>query len=95
MLIGAQQVATRNGWILANLCGDQKVIVAAETLEEAERAALYREIDLKLFYVQHLPPCRRVLTVDPLGTVTGANTEYSVGISLPSPDASTDHRNWS
>jgi hypothetical protein len=66
---GAQLVTTRGGWVIANLCGDHKIIVAAETRQAAERAAIIRETDLKRFYVRDLQPCRRVLTVDPSGAV--------------------------
>jgi hypothetical protein len=65
---GAQFVTTRGGWVVANLCRDHKIIVAAGTREVAEQLALFREIDLKELYVPDLPPCSRVLTVDPRGT---------------------------
>ena len=65
---GAQFVTTRGGWVVAKLCRDHRIIVAAPTPEAAEQAALFREIDLKELYVPDLPPCRRVLTVDPRGT---------------------------
>jgi hypothetical protein len=66
---GAQFVTTRGGWVIANLCGDHKIIVAAETRQAAERAAIIRETDLKRSYVRDLSQCRRVLTVDPSGPV--------------------------
>jgi hypothetical protein len=66
---GAQFVTARGGWVIANLCGDHKIIVAAETRQAAERAAIIRETDLKRLYVRDLQPCRRVLTVDPSGAV--------------------------
>jgi hypothetical protein len=66
---GAEFTAVRGGWTLALLCGDHRVLVADRDLEDAKAAALNREIDLKLFYVPDLPPCRRVLTVDPRGVV--------------------------
>jgi hypothetical protein len=59
----------RGGWSLAILCGDYNIVVSRPTLAEAEQAALYREIDLQLFYVPDLPSCRRVLTVDPAGQI--------------------------
>ena len=64
---GAQFTTTRGGWVIANLCGHHKIIVAAETREGAEQAALDREIEIKRHYVPDLPTCRRVLTVDPGG----------------------------
>jgi len=66
---GAQFTTTRGGWVIASLCGNHKIIAAAEIREDAERAALKREIDLRLLHVRGMPPCRRVLTVDPRGAV--------------------------
>jgi hypothetical protein len=59
----------RDGWSLAILCGDYNIVVSRRTLAEAEQAALYREIDLHMFYVPDLPSCRRVLTIDPAGQI--------------------------
>jgi hypothetical protein len=69
---GAQFTTTRGGWVVANLCGDHKIMATAETRESAEQAALVREADLKRLHAPTLPPCRRVLTVDPRGTVLPA-----------------------
>ena len=59
----------RGGWSLAILCGNYNIVVSRPTIAEAEQAALYREIDLHMFYVPDLPSCRRVLTVDPAGQI--------------------------
>jgi hypothetical protein len=67
---GAEFTTIRSGWTLALRCGDYRILVAAKTLEDAEAAALNREIDLQLFHIPDLPPCRRVLTVGPGGTAT-------------------------
>src|SRR5262245_46024246 len=61
---GASIAASRGGWIVANLCGDYKVLATGSTLGEAETEALNREISLQLRFVPDLPPCRRVVTVD-------------------------------
>src|SRR5262249_41534230 len=61
---GAQFSTTRGGWVVATLCGDHKIIVAAETREAAEQAALAREMSLKSLY-----GCTRVVTVNPRGVV--------------------------
>jgi hypothetical protein len=61
---GAQFATTRGGWVVAKLCGDHKIIVAAETRQAAEQAALARELALKRLHV-----CTRVLTVGPHGVV--------------------------
>jgi hypothetical protein len=66
---GAQFVTTRGGWVIANLCGDHAIIVAAESREAAEKVALSREFDLERLYAPDMPPCRRVLVVDPRGAV--------------------------
>ena len=66
---GAQFVTTRGSWVVANLCGDHKIIVAAETREAAERAALSREFNLKRLYAPEMPSCKRMLVVDPRGVV--------------------------
>jgi hypothetical protein len=69
---GAQSTTTRGDWVIANLCGDHKIIVAAKTREAAEQAASIRETDLKRLHAPGLPPCTRVLTVDPGGALQGA-----------------------
>ena len=66
---GAYFTAIRDGWSLGLRCGGENIIVAANALAEAERAALNREIDLKERYVPDMPPCRRVLSVDPQGAL--------------------------
>lgn len=69
---GAELVAYRVGWALAIRCGDHRIMVSADDLDEAEAAADERIAALKLTYASGLPPCRRLLTVDPAGTVTTA-----------------------
>jgi hypothetical protein len=61
---GASFATTRDGWIVANLCGDYKVLATGSTLGEAETEALNREISLQLRFVPDLAPCRRVVTID-------------------------------
>jgi hypothetical protein len=67
---GAQFTAARGRWVVASLCGDHQIIASAETLQEAEAAALARETETRRVYVPGLAPCRPVLTVDPAGAVT-------------------------
>ena len=62
---GAQFRAIQAGWVLATRCGDRNIVVAERRLADAERAARKRETDLRQLYAPDLPPCRRVLTVDP------------------------------
>jgi hypothetical protein len=73
---GAQFMAARAGWIVANLCGDHKLIATGNSLIDAEQEALNREISLQLFYVPDLPPCRRVVTVDPTGAIVPSHQQY-------------------
>jgi hypothetical protein len=71
---GALTKATRDGWIIANMCGDRRIIVAADTQEAAEQAALLREIDLAEANSGYLPACGPVLTVGPAGPDIGSRT---------------------
>ena len=57
------------GWSLGIRCGTENIIVAARELADAERAAINREIDLKYRYAPDMPPCRRVLSVNPDGEI--------------------------
>jgi hypoxanthine phosphoribosyltransferase len=68
---GAQFVTTRGGWIIANICGHHKILVAAETHEAAVQAALSRELDLKHLCDPDMPSCKNVLIVDPHGAAGG------------------------
>ena len=68
----ARTTTIKSGWTLVLVCGEHRILVAAKTLHEAEAAALHREIELDLFYVRGLPPCRRALAIDPDSTITSA-----------------------
>ena len=72
---GAQFITTRGGWIVAGLCGTYKIMVAAGTRQDAEQAALVREIVLKRLHGPDWSPCRRVLTVNPNGVVSASQEE--------------------
>jgi hypothetical protein len=74
---GARFTTTRGRWVIANLCGDHQVIVGADSREDAESAAIEREIEVRRVYVPDLPPCRRVLTVDPAGVLAATAPHYS------------------
>ena len=74
---GAQFMASKAGWIVANLCGDHKLIAIGSGLIDAEQEALNREISLQLLYVPDLPSCKRVVTVDPTGAIVPSNQQYS------------------
>jgi hypothetical protein len=74
---GARLTTTRGKWIIANLCGDHPILVGADTREHAEATVIEREIEVRRIYVPGLPPCRRVLTVDPAGTVAVTGSHHS------------------
>jgi hypothetical protein len=78
---GALFTTTRGKWVLASLCGDHQIIVSAGTLEDAEATAREREVETRRTYVPDLPPCRRVLTVDPAGAVVAAGSHHSTRVA--------------
>jgi hypothetical protein len=83
---GAEFTTIRTGWTLALRCGDYRVLVAAKTLKDAQRAALNREIDLNL-YDPDLPPCQHVLIVDPNGAVATANVQSQAAVAVAVEDS--------
>jgi hypothetical protein len=74
---GASFTTIRAGWSLGIRCGLTNIIVAERTLAGAERAAAVRELELRQLYVPAMPPCRRIVTVDPQGTVVAPITPYT------------------
>jgi hypothetical protein len=66
---GAYQTTVRGGWSLGIRCGRENIITADRDLAEAERRALKREVDLRESYVPNMPPCVRVVTIDPNGNI--------------------------
>ena len=76
---GAQFRAIQAGWVLATRCGDRNIVVAERRLADAEWAARKRETDLRERYAPDLPPCRRVLTVNPRGGVMVATSQDEAG----------------
>ncbi len=67
---GAELLACRNAWAVAILCGEYRVLLSAGDLEQAETAAAERIAALKRSHEPVLPPCRRLLTIDPVGRIT-------------------------
>jgi len=65
---GANFITIRQGWSLGFRCGNESILAAASALADAERAAAARESERRL-YVPDMPPCRRVVSVDPRGVV--------------------------
>jgi len=66
---GAQFTAIRGGFFFNISAGTENIIVAAGELADAERAAINREIDLKYRYTPEMPPCRRIVSVNPDGEI--------------------------
>jgi hypothetical protein len=66
---GAYFTAIRGGWSLGIRCGDQIIMSAERTLIEAEQAAIDRELELRRFYRPDLPPCIRLVSIEPSGAV--------------------------
>jgi hypothetical protein len=66
---GADLTTVRGGWSLGIRCGDENIIVADRQLAEAEHRATRRERELREYYLRAMPPCARVVTVDPNGLV--------------------------
>jgi hypothetical protein len=80
---GHQMTSVREGWSLAIRCGDENIIASATTLAAAEQSAINREVELRRSYVPDMPPCIRVLAVDPRGVVVAPNGTDSVGMVMP------------
>jgi hypothetical protein len=74
---GAYLTTVRGGWSLGIRCGRENIIVADRDLAEAERRARNREAELRERYVPTMPPCARVVTVDPNGAIVGPQLGYS------------------
>jgi hypothetical protein len=67
---GAEFVAFRSGLALALMCGDYRVIVAANDFEEAESSVLDRLIVLRELYGPDFPVCQHLLQIDARGALT-------------------------
>src|SRR5262245_39683246 len=66
---GATYTTIRAGWSLGIRCGRENILVSEKTLAEAEQAAIDREVVLRQRYVSDMPPCVRVVSVDPSGAI--------------------------
>lgn len=85
---GAVQTTVRAGWSLGMRCGDRHILVAAKTLAEAEQAAIDREVELRRAYGADLPPCVRVMSVDPSGIIVAPYAAELVGMVMGGDDRS-------
>jgi hypothetical protein len=66
---GYRSTSIRAGWSLAMRCGQENIIVAAKILHAAEQAAVDSELNLRRGYKPDMPPCVRVVSVDPDGGI--------------------------
>ena len=80
---GSYMTTVRGGWSLGIRCGRENIIVADRNLAEAERRALRRETELRERYVRDMPPCARVVTVDPNGMVVAPTPDGYAGQLRP------------
>src|SRR5882672_9608433 len=67
---GGELVAFRSGLALALMCGDYRVIVAANDSEEADSSALERLLALRGLYGSDFPACKHLLRIDSHGALT-------------------------
>jgi hypothetical protein len=72
---GAYFTTIRAGWSLGITCGSQNILVAEKNLADAEQAAVNRIIALRRLYVPDMPPCMRVVTVDPHGAIVAPKAD--------------------
>ena len=66
---GSQMTFVHGGWSIGKRCGNRSIFVAEESLANAEQAAINRETELRKVYAPDMPPCVRVMSVDPNGNV--------------------------
>jgi hypothetical protein len=66
---GAHFTTIRAGWSLGSRCGEKNIIVAELNLDDAELRASWREYELRQLHDPDMPPCVRVVTVDPNGDI--------------------------
>jgi hypothetical protein len=80
---GAHLATIRAGWSLGIYCGSHVIVVAERALADAERMAQRREQDLRANYAPNMPPCVRVVTVDPNGRIIAPKPEDLAGRLSP------------
>jgi hypothetical protein len=80
---GAFFVSVQAGWSLGVRCGQENILAADQHLENAERIARERELELRYVHAAQVGPCRRVVTVTPEGRVIAPEQEPQIAL----PDA--------
>jgi hypothetical protein len=73
---GHRSTLIREGWSLAMRCGQENIIVAEKTLQAAEQAAIDSELRLRRDYKPNMPPCVRVVSVDPDGRIIAPDVAH-------------------
>src|SRR5262245_15660169 len=84
---GAYFTTIRGGWSLGFSCGRDHSVGAAKDLGEAEQSAAQRERGLRQVYVPDLPPCRRVVMIDPDGAIIAPGAQRPAGQAAANGDA--------
>jgi hypothetical protein len=80
---GAVLTSVQAGWSLGIRCGEENILAADRDLENAEKIARERELELRYTHLANLPRCRRVVTVNPQGRVIAPEQEPQIAL----PDA--------
>ena len=88
---GAYFTSIRAGWSLGITCSSHNIVVARQTLADAEQAVNNRIIELRRHYAPNLPPCLRVVTVDPHGRIITPKANDPSRHVHPSASALADH----
>ncbi len=86
---GAWFTTIRGGWSLGIRCGQESILVSEQTLVEAEQAAIDREVELRRLHAASMPPCIRVVSVDPSGAIIAPYAADLVRIVMHRQDASS------
>jgi hypothetical protein len=86
---GSYLTTIRGGWSLGIRCGSENILAAEKTLFEAEQAAIDRELELRRLYVPAMPPCVRLVSVDPSGAIVAPYAADLVRIVMRRRDGSS------
>jgi hypothetical protein len=84
---GAQLSVIRFGWTIALRCGNMNIIAAEQSIAAAMSTAADRERALRLAQAEKMPPCSRVVTVNPYGNV------IQTAPAIDRPDVATSASN--
>jgi hypothetical protein len=76
---GSELTIVAAGWSLGKRCGNRVIFVAAKSLAQAEQAATNREAELRRLYAPDMPPCVRVMSIDPRGNIVAPAWQICCG----------------